>query len=226
MKILVIDDKEMHRESARETLADHELTIASSFDEAIELMKENVDEEKVKRLLKEAGFEEEPHYLKASKEVRKAYWQTKDQAEKESTPPFPFDAVLTDLQMPMSRKTLRPEAYNYGELVPYGFVLALRAALRGAKFVAVATDTDHHLGAMSASLDHLRDVFEISGAKVLFLHAQFVTDILKDAPCQSCKGTGILRGETCWICEGAKILPEQKVYERKDWGQVLRELIQ
>ena len=111
LRILVVEDKAIHQESARKTLAGHDVTIAKTFDEAIELIDQRGN--------------------------------------------FPYEVVLTDMMMPMSKKKLAPGIFNPGELVPYGFVVALKAALRGAKFVAMITDTNHHRGAMSAALDLL-----------------------------------------------------------------------
>jgi len=217
MKILVVEDKQMHRDSARETLQGHDLAIVESFDEAMRLLEDKTD----------------------------------------------FEVVLTDMMMPMSRKTLAPEAFNRGEQVPYGFVIALRAALMGAKFVAMVTDTNHHKGAMSAAIDCLGSGyyhegfspnFEINGAKVMFVHTPFVKDIIPKS-CNSCDGTGKCKycegtGTTtqavadkypayqshvghdciqcpnnkgkCSSCEGTG---DGTRYERKDWGQVLSDLI-
>jgi len=250
MKILVVEDKEMHRQSARETLAGHEVTIHSSFDQAIDAMKVEIDEENVQKVLTEAGFSRKPEQ-EDTQEYRKAYWKAHSEAEKASVIPFPFETVLVDMMMPMSRRTLASDAYNWGEEVPYGFVLALRAALRGARFIAVVTDTNHHKGAMSAALDHLgfayyrsmRPNFTINGAKCLFIHTPFVKDLVKDAPCYSCRenpgvcgccrgtGTGYITHKPCHMCTDGKCThckgtgkADTTVEERKDWGQVLRDL--
>ena len=72
----------------------------------------------------------------------------------EPAPAIPFDAVLTDMMMPMgNQQTLAPRFFKPTEQVPYGFIIALKAAMRGAKYVAMVTDTNHHAGAMSAALD-------------------------------------------------------------------------
>jgi len=214
MKILVVEDKEMHCKSAEETLQDHELTIINSFEGAMGVMDEEGN--------------------------------------------FPFDVVLTDMMMPMSREKLASEFFNFGEQVPYGFVIALKAALRGAKFVAMVTDTNHHAGAMSAAIDHLGDCyyrergfkpnFVVNGAKVMFVHTPFIEEFRKDASCDYCKknpgacsfcnGTGTLSGYghstkchrcaghvgKCKFCKGTT-KADQTVQERKDWGRVLLDLI-
>ncbi len=222
MRILIVDDKQMHRDSARETLADHDLTIVSSFDEAMDLLSEKVDEEKRSRLLAEAGLANKQN--SEDKAERVAWWDKHNELEAQCIIPFGFDAVLTDMMMPMSRRTLGPGIYKHGEQVPYGFVIALKAAARGAKLVALVTDVNHHMGAMSAAIDHLYEV-AVNGAKVLFLHAQFVKDVIENAPCDFCNGTGYLHGDVCLRCEGAKVLAKQTVYKRKDWGDALRALL-
>ena len=229
MKILVIEDKQMHQESAQQTLVGHDVTIVSSYDEAVKLMNKN-------------------------------YYPS-------SASNFNFDAVLTDMNLPMSHQTLVPEAFSVDEQVPYGFVLALMAANCGAKYVAMVTDTNHHKGAMSAALDNLSPtyyawyhdstyesekpkVFNVNGAKVVFVHTPFVKDYVKDQPCtwckenpgvcQFCKGTGVRtdlgnkEGQPCnsctrgtvGVCENCRgtLKYDMEVKVRKDWGQVLRDL--
>jgi CheY-like chemotaxis protein len=187
MRILVVEDKEVHRKAAEETLADHEVTIVYSFDKAMDIMSEDPE-------------------------------------------PFAFEAVLTDMMMPMCKTTLIPEVFNPSEQVPYGFVIALRAALRGAKFVAMVTDTNHHYGAMSAAIDYLgrayykdgsKPNFVVNGAKCTFVHAPFIRDVV--GVCEECEGTGSQPsdGRKCLYCEGTG---EKTRYERKDWGRVLRDL--
>jgi len=155
LRILVVEDKEIHRKSAEETLAGHSVTIVKSFDEAMVLMnqRENSD-----------VFTPSP--LK----------------------PFAFDVVLTDMMMPVSEKEVNPRFFNPGEQASYGFVIALKAAAQGAKYVAMVTDTNHHEGAMSAAIDHLssgyygtyQTRFVINGASVVFVHSPFTKEWAKD----------------------------------------------
>lgn len=222
MKVLVIEDSENHQDSARQTLGDeHDLTIMTSFDEAIDAMV--------------APYDKEPEEVL-----------------------FPYDAVLVDLKMPMSSNTLAPEAYQPSKLVPYGFVLALKAAERGADYVAVVTDTNHHQGAMSAALDHLGDAyyregfepnFEINGATCMFVHTPFLEEVVGTKACSTCDGSGECRccdgtGErddehvqgpcnccsddnpgVCTRCEGSGERLDIRE-EKKDWGQILEDLTQ
>lgn len=207
MRILIIDDKQIHRESARETLVGHDLTIVNSFDEAMERLNPDgwLDEEKFKQLVVDAGFQPESDVMKMSDHVATDYLLACANARKQAHVAFlPFDVVLTDMKMPMSEYALQPRVFNSSEQVPYGFVIALKATLSGAKFVAMLTDTNHHRGAMSAALDFLvdpswfgeteRPIFMINDARVMFIHAPFVNQGYGDQL-------------------------------RKDWGKVLAALI-
>lgn len=82
-----------------------------------------------------------------------------------------FDIVLTDLLMPMSSRTLSPDAFKLGELVHYGLFLMVEAAHQGAKHVAIVTDLNHHANWASAAFDHFRYPMQIEGAKVMMMHA-------------------------------------------------------
>ncbi|MDO8624644.1 MAG: hypothetical protein Q7R47_01070 [Candidatus Diapherotrites archaeon] len=254
MRILVIEDKKIHRESAEETLTGHEVTIVASFDEAMDLMEQKIDEGNAQRLLGEAGFSTRPD--RENDEQWSAYWKVRGEAMAKSVIPFPFDVVLTDMMMPMSRKTLGDGVFNAREQVPYGFIIALRATLCGTKFVAMITDTNHHKGAMSAAIDHLGDAyyhagfkpnFVINGARVMFVHTPFLEEVLGKKTCDSCNGSGSCRlckgtgqrndeyvqGECngcresigkCSHCYGSGQIDDVR-HDRKDWGKVLADLI-
>ena len=206
MRILVVEDKPEHQESARATLDGHELFVVESYDAGINMLSVTS-----------------------------------------------FDVVLTDMMMPMSEETLEPRAFNPSQQVPYGFVIALLATLKGAKFVAMVTDTNHHKGAMSAALDHLGDSyyresfqpnFVINGAKAMFVHTPFYHEVLGQKQCGGCKGTGTCSeckgmGQSaegrcfgciqqepgkCHFCRGAGKIDEVR-RDRKDWGKVLADLL-
>jgi len=151
MNILVVDDKQKHLDSAKETLVEMgELTCVDNYDKVISIL----------------------------------------------IPGCEFDVVLSDLMMPMSHDTLVDRAFDPSAQVPYGFVLALRAASVGVKYCAVVTDTNHHQGAMSAALDKLgigngsnsiegwncywddtlRPNFVVNKTKAFFVHTPFVND--------------------------------------------------
>lgn len=207
MRILVIEDKELHRKAAETTLSGHEVTIIKSFDEAMKLMEQEIDKENVQRLLAEAGFLTKPD--SNDRERWNAYLETRDEANAKSVIPFPFDVVMTDMMMPMSMRTLAPGIFNSGEQVPYGFIITLKATMCGAKFVAMVTDTNHHQGAMSAAIDHLSEAyyqdgfspnFVVNGAKVMFVHAPFVG--VPGTTCPECKGKKQVEHD-CYTCNGS-----------------------
>jgi CheY-like chemotaxis protein len=129
LSILVIDDTPKHIVSAKSGLAGHKLTVATGYEEAMEIL----------------GKEK-------------------------------FDVVLTDLQMPMSSRTLGPDAFKLGQLVPYGIMLMIEASHKGVKHVAVVTDLNHHADWLSAAFDRFRYPINIDGAKVLMMHAPMKDD--------------------------------------------------
>lgn len=133
MRILVIEDTLKHQASAKTGLAGHKLTVATGYEEAMEIL----------------GKEK-------------------------------FDIVLTDLQLPMSSRTLGPNAFKLGQLVPYGIMLMIEAAHQGAKRVAVVTDLNHHADWLSAAFDHFRYPVQIEGAKVIMMHSPMNADGSKD----------------------------------------------
>jgi CheY-like chemotaxis protein len=82
-----------------------------------------------------------------------------------------FDVVLTDLHLPMSSKTMG-DKFVLGQLVPYGILLMVEAARRGARKVAVVTDLSHHDDPFSAAFDHYSQFpVKIENAKVVMMHA-------------------------------------------------------
>ena len=91
-----------------------------------------------------------------------------------------FDVVLTDLHLPMSSQMMG-DKFRLGELVPYGMLLMIEAARRGAKLVAVVTDLSHHEDPFSAAFDYYsRFSVKIEDAKVMMLHARLTVNGAKD----------------------------------------------
>ncbi len=152
MKVLVIDDNPVHLAAAKAQLKDHELTVAGSYDEGQGLLNANRDEDKFQQLLKERGLKQE---LGMSEENRKDLCQASD----DSMVPFRYEAVLVDLLMPASAQSMGRNTRLVGQEMPVGIFLALFAATRGAKYVAVFTDSDHHSHPASACFD----VFNMEG---------------------------------------------------------------
>jgi len=157
MKIMVFDDSELHRRAAAAQLKDHELTLVATFDEAVTALTPVVAGHRRDALLVDAGFEKgfNPFRDTQDEEKRKAYWVAYDEATKLATVYPAFDAVLSDLLVPASRKTLGPASLHMaGQEMPLGTIIALLAMTAGVKMVAVVTDTNHHNHPASAALDH------------------------------------------------------------------------
>lgn len=161
MKILVIDDSPMHQAAARQTIIGHNLTIASSADQALELL----------------GVRESNRGKIVCAE--------------------PFDVVLCDMLMPAPRY-LQHYGPSKEDLIAIGFPLTLIAVRAGAKYVAMATDTDHHSDPMCGVLEPLNGpgkIFNIDGAWVLYM--EWWSDVLVDGTtCTTCNGTG--SNEVCY----------------------------
>jgi len=210
MKILVIDDTQKHLDSAVKTLEGHDVTLCTSYDEALEL-------------------------LEPKKET--PYW----------------DAVLCDLLMPAGRDAQGSDKY-VGQEMPVGWSLALVAAMRGTKYVAVASDMNHHDHPGSAMLDRLDGykghIFNIDGATVLMTNKIGLIELggEEDVDCCVCSGTKFdCNSWNCSICKGTLLIPttteecfcviqhhcdsckgtgKRTVPKRgKDWGKILDRLL-
>lgn len=215
-RILVVEDDPQHQQSARDTLSGHDVTVVGSFDKAMALMTTRYEDVQRDQILREAGYPEEPRH-EDDHLRRKAYLHLLGLILRGVPISFPYEVVLTDMKLPMSRQMLHPDAYIEGEQVDYGYVIALRAALCGAKFVAMLTDTNHHKGAMSAALDYLATPnyssglppnFTINGATCMFVHAPFVEKRENHAPCQACNATG-----KCRLCGGTGTRKDERTQE-------------
>lgn len=216
MKILVIDDKQIHRQSARQTLVGHQVTIVGTYDEAHELLQvPAAPYHLVKGELERSGFKWSYAWQEAPEDVVAAARAERKRIARELCPPPLFDAVLCDLHMPASGMTLKPDArakYE-GQEMPVGFALAFRAVLSGAKYVAVVTDINHHDHPASAMLDglvsdsrykcnydrtdHPPYGFVIDGVKFGFYRE--VGTFVDGTACPDCNGTG--KKEVCFCVE-------------------------
>ena len=157
--------------------------------------------------------------------------------------PDEFDAVLTDMMLPMSNK-LDKNYYKTTDPVSCGFIIALRATLCGAKYIGMLTDINHHKGAMAAALDYLdnhlmylntstcnsvRPNFIINGAKVMFVHAP-MTKKVTVRECLCIKGIQSQRyfdqDGNCTMCNGTgQHDVEDEQVRVKNWGKVLADLV-
>ena len=104
---------------------------------------------------------------------------------------------MTDMMLPVESWELTIGKYDPSELIPYGFVLVLLAALKGVKYIAMATDIDHHRGRISKAIDFIEDRrvdygkdsgpnvtyhanFQINGARAMFIHAPLMPSSNED----------------------------------------------
>jgi len=203
MKILVIDDNQNHLDAALQTLSGHEVTTCKSYDEALELLEEKFRDEKG-----------EIHDYPKKGSQKMPYW----------------DAVFCDLLMPAGQDRQGSKGDQYvGQEMPVGWSLALVAAKRGAKYVAVVSDLSHHDHPASAMLDRIsHGVIQIEGAKALFTNIVRLVGIEgTGSPCPKCQGAGKYNRQDgreceCWDCSGTGMIYERK---GKDWGDILDELL-
>jgi CheY-like chemotaxis protein len=91
-----------------------------------------------------------------------------------------FDVVLCDLLMPAPSEMSRRSGMG-GQEMPVGMFLATLAAINGAKYVGLLTDTNHHDHPASECLDafhgdHGPRIFNIAGAQVVLVNDSFVSE--------------------------------------------------
>ncbi|MEI7425834.1 MAG: hypothetical protein WCK16_02835 [Candidatus Moraniibacteriota bacterium] len=234
MKILVIDDNPIHRQSALQTLGnEHELTVVGTHNEAMEALSSYIEGNKclcedLKTILQEQGL---PTGYRAAQDFyngdRAGYLAWLDISKTIGKTVY-WDAVLCDLLMPVEEGEvgMSEKGQKYiGQEMAVGWALALQAALASAKFVAVASDMDHHDHPASAMLDSIEQVMSINNARVLFTNhvKTVVIDELPAITCPSCLGFGRdpkspKRG--CYLCKGVGMYQQ----EGKDWADVLMRL--
>lgn len=139
MKVLVIDDTELHLQQAREQLVGHEVITVSSYEEAEDLLSVQHDAE-----FYETRYEE---LVGGGSSSIKAQDQAMAEAERHYEH---FDAVLTDLMM--SGNPNGASKKGIGMELPMGTILALLALKAGVKRVGVVT-TNHHDHVATAAFD-------------------------------------------------------------------------
>lgn len=255
-RILVVENNPAHHESTRNMLSGHDVTIVSKFTEAMDLMKMGqVDEERVKKALFGLGYDHEPH-MKYEFQW-KAYNNLRKEAEKMFLTSCSFDVVLTDMAFVVDHSgpwSVRIATDSENEVVCLGFIIALRAALCGVKYIGMITDSTIHTSTMSSSLDFIGNErrygesfnpnFIINGARVMFNHAPFIDEVVGEIDCYLCYGSGICR--TCsgtgtlgshsgcyncspfakfGTCKACNGSKKQDVTEsKKNWAKILRDL--
>lgn len=204
LRILVIDDNPIHLKAAQQTLGHHELTLCQSQDELDD--KEYLLPGHYKR---DGGHEIDRHDYSFFDDL------------------FPFDVVLCDLLMPAGKKAQGPKGKHLiDQEMPIGWAFALQAASRGAKYVAVVTDTNHHDHPGSALLDTLSwHILTINRATALFTNlCPRVGIIGTEVTCTRCAGATKLDDDQlqCHKCKGIGINYSE---EGKDWGKILERLM-
>lgn len=222
MKVLVFDDTKAHRISAQVTLKDHELTIVGTYDEAQEALLPKVESQKVKEHMKaelgEPRFWSEMEDSEEKWTIAKNYWARERQITKDWTVYPNFDAVLTDLMVPASKKSLGAGAHLAGQEMPLGTTIALLAIASGIKKVAVVTDIDHHSHPASAALDCFHGVSRgelkiLCTSRVDMINIDFKTlEIVDDAFLETPEGKTKYPGS--WDCRVGLI-------KGKNWASVL-----
>lgn len=213
MKILVIDDTLAHQASARQTLGNHDLTVATSYEEGF-------------RLLTPVASLPPPY--KCCPDVRRG--------EKGNY----YDAVLSDMLMPATDMMLSLKAKERfeGKEEALGWVLVMRAVLNGTRFAALVSDTNHHDHPAGYALDALDNAdedayawgdgrpttkkpqFNINGASVGFFKSPPLRLVHGVRGCRwKCNDGKDGSGKTCGLCEGTGFA------HGKDWGLVLKVLL-
>lgn len=172
MKILVIDDSATHRKTAEFLLKDHDLTIVSTHEEAVEALHEKVDEENLRRLLNNAGYPDRFNaYSKdVSEDERKKYQELYREYRKQSILPI-YDVVLTDLLIPASDSKLGDKnQVAVGIEMPFGVILALFAIKQGVKSIAIVSDANHHDHPGVAATDCICGYMKTGETSLICLH--------------------------------------------------------
>lgn len=145
MKILVInDDHQLCAKAAAETLSGHEVTTVYRYDHALRHLDRVIDPEHMLAVMTELlGDDPRNDRWKGENlnmfDRRKKYKAAEDQANQTCRPPL-YDAVLCGLMMPPGKdqQEAPPSEFMGGrDDIPVGFSLALLAALRGVKYIAV-----------------------------------------------------------------------------------------
>jgi DNA-binding NarL/FixJ family response regulator len=223
MKILVFDDSELHRRAAEVLLAGHNLTVVGTYEEAEKALSQDVDHEKAEEILRAEFGDFNPYKEGATEEQKKAYFAAMEKAVEASRNCPDFDAVLTDLLVPASRKAQGPEGKIFvGQEMPLGSIIALRALAAGVTMVAVVTYMNHHNHPASAALDNFFP-FSIGDTKVICTN--HATTCVVDAETLQRVSYKFVKSE-----EGEKKYPVNRNYHRdgliyvKAWDEILAQL--
>ncbi len=142
-----------------------------------------------------------------------------------------FDAVLIDLLMPVgslawTTKAKKALSQFLNQEMPIGWALALLAALRGTKYVAIVSDDGHHDHPASSTLDYLcyeygheDRRFNVNGTRLLLFNGMSKHPL----KCTDCDGTEhrVPTPDLCQTCSGRGSV----FINGKNWGQALEHLL-
>ena len=238
MKILVFDDSEIHRKTAKLTLQGHNLTIVGTYDEAQAALDAICDHKKKRsilpNLLEKAGlpvdFDRYGKHADATSADKQKYEEVCEAARKLATSYPDFDVVMTDLLVPASAQGMGGEGNQYiGKEMPLGPIIALLALAQGIKNVAVVTDKSHHHHPGSAAFD----CFEGGRTENINL---LCTNYVRSSVYVDTATGKVVTEEFLATPEGKKNYPviDGKVWggrkgittlQGKDWGSVLETLL-
>jgi len=232
MKILVFDDSLTNRLSAQLTLAEHDVKVVGSYDEAQSELSCKLDREKQKQLepgfLEAAGFSRDQKSGGLEGDDYDRFWDAWKKAREAATSYSEYDVVLTDLMVPASRQALGSDGTQFaGQEMPLGSIIALRALRFGVRNVAVVTDMSHHDHPASAAFDgfgkkrceHINVMCTNRPEYVAIDIAtqQLVSKEFRDSEAGKIKYP---------LPEGQGYGPRQGLEYGKDWGDILQRLME
>jgi CheY-like chemotaxis protein len=242
MNILVFDDNEFNRLSAKLTLVEHNLIIVGTYDEAEDALLQNPNELKWmeirESILKEAGISPyfDPNPKWEPKEKIKKYWEIDEIARERAVIRVDFDVVMTDLMVPASARAQGPDGKKFiGQEMPLGTSIALLAITRGIKNVSVVTNMSHHDHPAAATFDRFKsNGYQGTGETKIpdlnIICTNHTQEVLIDEQTKK-----IVPWEFLKSYEGERKYPlktkEKYTRERigivraKDWGKVLKRLM-
>ena len=138
MKVLVIDDAQWNQDSAHQTLADHEVTVVSTVEDAFRIFHSG-----------EKDFDAVLTDLWMPAPAKE--WDAGCNRIFGGNPYHPED-----------------DEHAQGDQIPAGLAFALAAAKGGAAHIAILTDSDHHRDRLVALLDMIGHCGRVSSREVRY----------------------------------------------------------
>lgn len=124
---------------------EHKIVVVESYDDAMELFERHIDMTDARSRLAKESYTSQPSIERERRRFL-AFCHAWNKAKDESVISYTFDVVVTDMMLPMSKFQLDgrpcrdPFFISDGSLVPYGFTLAIKAAIHGARLIVIAMD--------------------------------------------------------------------------------------